>query len=117
MDLESIIGRLQAGGDETVYDDLSSLYSGVSERADSADAKIESLTAELTAANEAISTLKAHNYDLLMQIEKSAPHDGDGDGEIDADGDGDEDDDAGDGPGIDELYADDDDDDDKNGEK
>ena len=107
MDLESIIGRLQAGGDETVYDDLNSLYSGVSERADSADAKIESLTAELAAANEAISTLKAHNYDLLMQIEKSAPHDGDGDGEIDVDGDGDEDD--SDGPGIDELYADDDD--------
>jgi hypothetical protein len=107
MDLESIIGRLQAGGDETVYDDLSTLYSGVSERADSADAKIESLTAELTAANEAISTLKAHNYDLLMQIERSAPHDGDGDGEIDVDGDGDEDD--SDGPGIDELYADDDD--------
>lgn len=115
MDLESIIGRLQAGGDETVYDDLNSLYSGVSERADSADAKIESLTAELTAANEAISTLKAHNYDLLMQIEKSVPHDGDGDGEIDVDGDGDEDD--SDGPGIDELYADDDDDDsDKNEE-
>lgn len=107
MDLESIIGRLQAGGDETVYDDLNSLYSGVSERADSADAKIESLTAELTAANDAISTLKAHNYDLLMQIEKSTPHDGDGDGEIDVDGDGDEDD--SDGPGIDELYADDDD--------
>ena len=114
MDLESIIGRLQAGGDETVYDDLASLYSGVSERADSADAKIESLTAELTAANDAISALKAHNYDLLMQIEKSAPHDGDGDGEVDADGDGDEDD--SDGPGIDELYADEDDSD-KNEEK
>lgn len=109
MDLENIIGRLQAGGDETVYDDLNSLYSGVSERADSADAKIESLTAELTVANDTISALKAHNYDLLMQIEKSAPRDGDGDGEIDADGDGEEDDDAGDGPGIDELYADDND--------
>ena len=110
MDLESIIGRLQAGGDETVYDDLNSLYSDVSERADSADAKIESLTAELTAANEAISTLKAHNYDLLMEIKgASEPRDGDDDGEIDADGDGEEDDDAGDGPGIDELYADDDD--------
>ena len=108
MDLESIIGRLQAGGDETVYDDLSSLYSGVSERADSADAKIESLTAELTAANEAISALKAHNYDLLMQIEKSTPRDGDGDGDVDVDGDGDEDD--SDGPGIDELYSDDDND-------
>jgi hypothetical protein len=110
MDLESIIGRLQAGGDETVYDDLSSLYSGVSERADSADAKIESLTAELTAANEAISTLKAHNYDLLMQIEKSTPRDGDGDGDVDVDGDGDEDEDDSDGPGIDELYSDDDND-------
>lgn len=110
MDLESIIGRLRAGGDETVYDDLSSLYSGVSERADSADAKIESLTAELTAANEAISTLKAHNYDLLMQIEKSTPRDGDGDGDVDADGDGDEDEDDSDGPGIDELYSDDDND-------
>lgn len=110
MDLESIIGRLQAGGDETVYDDLSSLYSGVSERADSADAKIESLTAELTAANEAISTLKAHNYDLLMEIKSaSEPRDGDGDGDVDVDGDGDEDD--SDGPGIDELYADDDDND------
>ena len=110
MDLESIIGRLQAGGDETVYDDLSSLYSGVSERADSADAKIESLTAELTAANEAISSLKAHNYDLLMQIEKSTPRDGDGDGDVDVDGDGDEDEDDSDGPGIDELYSDDDND-------
>jgi len=114
LDLESIIGRLQAGGDETVYDDLSSLYSGVSERADSADAKIESLTAELTAANDAISALKAHNYDLLMQIEKSTPRDGDGDGDVDADGDGDEDDDAGDGPDIDELYSDDDNDGEKN---
>lgn len=114
MDLESIIGRLQAGGDETVYDDLSTFYSEVSERADSADAKIESLTAELTAANDAISTLKAHNYDLLMQIEKSTPRDGDGDGDVDADGDGDEDDDAGDGPGIDELYSDDDNDEEKN---
>ena len=116
MDLEGIIGRLQAGGDETVYDDLNSLYSGVSERADSADAKIEALTAEITAATQTISDLKAHNYDLLMQLEKSTPRDGDGDGEVDADGDGDEDDDAGDGPGIDELYADDDDSD-KNEEK
>ena len=110
MDLESIIGRLQAGGDETVYDDLNSLYTGVSERADSADAKIEALTAEITAATQTISDLKAHNYDLLMQLEKSAPRDGDGDGdgEVDADGDGDEDD--SDGPGIDELYSDDDND-------
>ena len=110
MDFEDLISALMNPGEEgvpeTIYDDLRGAYSGVSERANSADAKIAALTESNESLLSEIATLKAKNYDLLMSV--SSDNSGDN---IETDDDGEDDEPA----GVDDLisYDDDDDKDDK----
>ena len=109
MNFEDLISALMNPGEEgvpeTIYDDLRGAYSGVSERANSADAKIAALTESNESLLSEIATLKAKNYDLLMSV--SSDNSGDN---IETD-DGEDDEPA----GVDDLisYDDDDDKDDK----
>lgn len=107
MDFEDMINALMNPGEEgvpeTIYDDIRGAYSGVSERADSADAKI----AELAEANESllseVASLKAKNYDLLMSVSSD-------NGETDVES-ADDADTADDDGGVEDLIQYDDDDD------
>lgn len=61
---------------ETFQDDILSAYD---EDFSVPTAKIQVLEAELAEANAAIATLKAHNYDLLMQVPAAVTPDEDTD--------------------------------------
>ena len=83
-DIESLLSQLQEPGDdgvpETIYDDLRATHqSALEEVQTTAQAKIESLSQELSARDEQIMKLKSDNWDLFEQIPKSGdsePEDG-----------------------------------------
>lgn len=83
-DIESLLSQLQTPGDdgvpETIYDDLRATHqSAIDEVQTSAQAKIESLSQELSSRDEQILKLKSDNWDLFEQIPKSGdsvPEDG-----------------------------------------
>lgn len=57
---------------DTFMDDIRAAYTDdITAISDPANAKISVLEADLMAANEEIARLKAHNYDLMMQIPAS----------------------------------------------
>ena len=51
--------------DPNIYDDLRAAHTG---RVEAGDAKVALLAAELALAQQTITGLQAHNYELLMQI-------------------------------------------------
>ena len=74
--LEKLVNPVE-GEDQSpnIYDDLRTAHTS---RVGAGDAKVEQLTTELTVSQAEVSALKAHNYDLLMQVPKTdAPDDSD----------------------------------------
>lgn len=87
MDFEALLGLLQDPGDQvvppTIYDDIRSMYTGLSDNFSSAQAKIGELTDANSTLTEQLNAMKAANYDLLTQVQGAAEKvtgDGDGDG-------------------------------------
>lgn len=70
MDFDELIKTLRGEGEkpETIYDDLTNLYSAVTQENESASAKINEMSATIETLNNEISGLKSKNYDLLMQV-------------------------------------------------
>lgn len=73
-DFEELMNSLQNAGEdgpgETIYDDLRASYN---DRVSAGDAKVAELTASNETANAEIGRLKAHNYDLLTQVQRGNP--------------------------------------------
>ena len=85
MDFEALLGLLQDPGDQvvppTIYDDIRSMYTGLSDNFSSAQAKIGELTDANSTLTEQLNAMKAANYDLLTQVQGAAEKvTGDGDG-------------------------------------
>ena len=60
------------GTPETIYDDLYESYANTAGIADGANVRVTELEGALAAADEQISALKSHNYDLLMAVETNS---------------------------------------------
>lgn len=77
MTFDELINTLKSDNEkpETIYDDLTGLYTQASEKADSADAKIAEMNSVIETLNTQISELKSKNYDLLTQVGESAKDD------------------------------------------
>lgn len=69
--LNSLLGE-DAPNDQTVYDDLTAMYTDSVSLSDSANAKIAELEAANATLQEQVASLKAHNYDLLQEIGSAA---------------------------------------------
>ena len=67
--LEKLLNPIE-GEDQppNIYDDLRTAHTS---RVGAGDAKVEQLTAELAVSQAEVAALKAHNYDLLMQVPKT----------------------------------------------
>ena len=76
MDFEALLGLLQDPGDQvvppTIYDDIRSMYTGLSDNFSSAQAKIGELTDANSTLTEQLNAMKAANYDLLTQVQGAA---------------------------------------------
>ena len=101
MDFEALLGLLQDPGDQvvppTIYDDIRSMYTGLSDNFSSAQAKIGELTEANGTLTEQLNAMKAANYDLLTQVQGAAEKvtgDGDSDGVVGEDESGDSEDDG-----------------------
>ena len=99
MDFEALLGLLQDPGDQvvppTIYDDIRSMYTGLSDNFSSAQAKIGELTDANSTLTEQLNAMKAANYDLLTQVQGAAEKvTGDGDGTVGEDESGDSEDDG-----------------------
>lgn len=74
MTFEELIASLQNPGEEgaspTIYDDLTASYNDL---ATGAEAKLALVTAELAAANEKLTAVMAHNYELLTTVQGNTP--------------------------------------------
>lgn len=70
MDFDELIKTLRSEGEkpETIYDDLTNLYTSATQENESASAKINEMAATIETLNNEISGLKSKNYDLLMQV-------------------------------------------------
>jgi predicted nucleic acid-binding Zn-ribbon protein len=77
MTFDELINTLKSDNEkpETIYDDLTGLYTQASEKADSADAKISEMTETIKTLNDQITALKTKNYDLLTQVGESTKDD------------------------------------------
>lgn len=99
MDFEALLGLLQDPGDQvvppTIYDDIRSMYTGLSDNFSSAQAKIGELTDANSTLTEQLNAMKAANYDLLTQVQGAVEKvTGDGDDATVEDESGDSEDDG-----------------------